>query len=69
VDLQTFNLFINRFVIFANDYSVSSLNLGDIVVNSLFVAFYIPLVFFVKKTFGWLFFRFHFSDLIVYFYL
>ncbi len=31
--------------------------LGDIIVNVIFVSIYIPLVFFVKKTFGWLFFR------------
>jgi hypothetical protein len=48
----------NRYIIFANDLSVSSLNRGDIVVNALFVTAYVPLVFFVKKTFGWLFFRF-----------
>jgi hypothetical protein len=44
-------------VIFANNKAVSSLMLGDIVVNCIFVSIYIPLVFFVKKTFGWLFFR------------
>ena len=47
----------NRYVIFVNAESVKSLNLGDIIVNALFVSAYIPLVFFVKKTFGWLFFR------------
>jgi len=46
-----------RYVIFANNKAVSSLMLGDIVVNCIFVTVYIPLVFFVKKTFGWLFFR------------
>lgn len=61
--MQALNSFTNRYIIFANDESVSSLNRGDIVVNSLFVALYIPLVFFVKKTFGWLFFRCHFSIL------
>jgi hypothetical protein len=48
-----------RYVIFANNKAVSSLMLGDIVVNCIFVSVYIPLVFFVKKTFGWLFFRCH----------
>ena len=46
-------------MIFDNVDSVRGLNLGDIVVNALFVSAYIPLVFFVKKTFGWLFFRCH----------
>jgi hypothetical protein len=55
----TRNRLPNRYVIFDNVDSVRGLNRGDIVVNALFVSAYIPLVFFVKKTFGWLFFRCH----------
>jgi hypothetical protein len=46
-----------RYVVFADTESVKDLMLGDIIVNVIFVSIYIPLVFFVKKTFGWLFFR------------
>ncbi len=61
---QPLHVIVARYVVFADTESVTSLMLGDIIVNVIFVSIYIPLVFFVKKTFGWLFFRccsFYFS--------
>lgn len=61
---QPLHVIAARYVVFADTESVTSLMLGDIIVNVIFVSIYIPLVFFVKKTFGWLFFRccsFYFS--------